>query len=245
MNLNVQFAELATSLGEFFPSLFLFRVLVIGGWLGCVGGAALAVRRWGNGGSETVRKVVHIGTGNVIILAWLLHIPAWMGIAASVLFSLLTLLAYRFPILPVLDSVGRDSLGTFFYSLSIGILMAWFWTADKPHYVVLGVLIMSWGDGLAALIGQRWGRHQYQVFGMKKSWEGSATMTLAAFVVSVLVLGTIYGFSFTIGAMAVAIAIAATVLESFSTLGIDNLTVPLGSAAIAYWLTSGMKTTLL
>ncbi|MFM6511142.1 MAG: phosphatidate cytidylyltransferase, partial [Microcystis panniformis] len=32
-------------------------------------------------------------------------------------------------------------------------------------------------------------------------------------------------------------AIGATILETFSKLGIDNLTVPIGSAAIAYFLT--------
>ncbi|MGB3491739.1 MAG: diacylglycerol/polyprenol kinase family protein [Elainellaceae cyanobacterium] len=213
----------------------------MGGWLGGVGGVALVARRWGNVSSETLRKIVHIGTGNVIILAWLLQVPAWMGIVASILFSSVTLLSYRFPILPLLDSVGRKSLGTFFYALSIGILMALFWAADMPHYVVLGVLIMSWGDGLAALVGQRWGRHQYQVFGMKKSWEGSMTMAIASAIVSVLVLGSTYGFSVAVFGIAIAIALAATALESFSTLGIDNLTVPLGSAAIAYWLTLGMN----
>jgi len=241
MNFSVKFSELTTSSGELSPSLFLLQVLVVGAWLGCVGGVAWAVRRWGKASSETVRKVVHIGTGHVIILAWLLHVPAWMGITASVLFSILTLVAYRFPVLPVLDSVGRDSLGTFFYALSIGILMVCFWTGGMQHYVVLGVLVMSWGDGLAALVGQRWGRHQYHVVGMKKSWEGSTTMAAAAFIVSVLTLGVVYGFSLPVFVMSIAIAIAATALESFSTLGIDNLTVPLGSAAIAYWLTLSLN----
>lgn len=233
MRLTLLKIQLST---EEIPSLLL-QILVIGSWLGLVVGVTLGVRHWTHAGPETLRKVVHIGTGNVIILAWLLQVPAWMGILASVIFSILTLLSYQFPILPLLDSVGRNSLGTFFYSLSIGILIALFWTAGLPQFVVLGVLVMSWGDGMAALIGQRWGEHRYQVFGMKKSWEGSLTMAVASGLVSLLVLGSSYGFSLAVLAIAGTIALVATALESFSKLGIDNLTVPLGSAAIAYWLT--------
>ena len=40
---------------------------------------------------------------------------------------------------------------------------------------------MAWGDGLAAIIGQRFGKHQYQIGTIKKSWEGSLAMTGAAF----------------------------------------------------------------
>ncbi|MEH1970023.1 diacylglycerol/polyprenol kinase family protein [Nostoc sp.] len=185
---------------------------------------------------EIVRKIVHIGTGNVILLAWWLDIPASVGITASILASAITLLSYRFSILPGINSVGRQSLGTFFYSISFGILVAWFWYLQQPQYAALGILIMTWGDGLAALIGQRFGKNKYKIFGTEKSWEGSLTMMLVSYVVSSLILVGTQGNAWQTWAISLMVAVIATALEAFSFLGIDNLTVPLGSAALAYFL---------
>ncbi|MEH2286681.1 diacylglycerol/polyprenol kinase family protein [Nostoc sp.] len=187
--------------------------------------------------SEIVRKIVHIGTGNVILIAWWLNIPASVGITASILASAITLLSYRLPILPGINSVGRQSLGTFFYSVSFGILVAWFWYLQQPQYAALGILIMTWGDGLAALIGQRFGTHKYKVFGTQKSWEGSLTMMLVSYLVSSLILVGTQGNSWQTWAISLLVAFIATGLEAVSFLGIDNLTVPLGSAALAFFLT--------
>ncbi|MEH2403972.1 diacylglycerol/polyprenol kinase family protein [Nostoc sp.] len=186
---------------------------------------------------EIVRKIVHIGTGNVILIAWWLDIPASVGITASILASAITLLSYRFPILPGINSVGRQSLGTFFYSVSFGILVAWFWYLQQPQYAALGILVMTWGDGLAALIGQRFGKHKYKVFGTEKSWEGSLTMMLVSYVVSSLILVGTQGNSWQTWVVSLLVAFIATALEAVSFLGIDNLTVPLGSAALAFFLT--------
>ncbi|MHC0064509.1 diacylglycerol/polyprenol kinase family protein [Nostoc sp. UIC 10890] len=185
---------------------------------------------------EIVRKIVHIGTGNVILIAWWLDIPARVGITASILASAITLLSYRLPILPGINSVGRQSLGTFFYSVSFGILVAWFWYLQQPQYAALGILIMTWGDGLAALIGQRFGTHKYKVFGTEKSWEGSLTMMLVSYLVSSLILVGTQGNSWPTWVVSLLVAVMATALEAVSFLGIDNLTVPLGSAALAYFL---------
>jgi phytol kinase len=188
------------------------------------------------GKPEIVRKIVHIGTGNVILIAWWLDIPASVGITASILASAITLLSYRLPILPGINSVGRQSLGTFFYSVSFGILVAWFWYLQQPQYAALGILVMTWGDGLAALIGQRFGKHKYKVFGTEKSWEGSLTMMLVSYVVSSLILVETQGNSWQTWAISLMVAFIATGLEAISFLGIDNLTVPLGSAALAFFL---------
>jgi phytol kinase len=183
-----------------------------------------------------LRKIVHIGTGNVILFAWWLDMPASVGITASILASAVTLLSYLFPILPGINSVGRQSLGTFFYAVSIGVLVACFWHLQQPQYAALGILIMAWGDGLAALIGQRFGKHKYQVFGAQKSWEGSFTMAVVSYIVCSLIFVFTLGNVWQTWLISLAVALVATCLEAFSLLGIDNLTVPLGSAALAFML---------
>ncbi len=185
--------------------------------------------------SELARKVVHIGSGNVILFAWWLQIPAWVGIAASIIASIIALLSYYIPFLPGINSVGRKSLGTFFYAISIGILIAWFWPIQQFQYAAIGILVMTWGDGLAGLIGQNFGKHPYEIWGMKKSWEGSLTMALTSYVVSSSILFAVQGNVWQTWLISVAIALFATGLEAFSKLGIDNLTVPLGSAALGFF----------
>ncbi|MEM8810172.1 MAG: diacylglycerol/polyprenol kinase family protein [Cyanobacteria bacterium P01_G01_bin.38] len=206
-------------------------------WLILVGGLSEGARRLGCS-PETTRKIVHIGAGHVILFAWWLAIPMWIGVLASVLFAGVALMSYRLPILPGINSVGRKSLGTFFYALSIGLVIGWFWPLQQPFYAVIGILIMCWGDGLAALVGQRWGRHPYQLLSEKKSWEGSLTMLVVSFGVTAVVLVPLQGMDWPTWAVAGCVAIAATVLEAFSKLGIDNLSVPVGAAALAFGLNS-------
>ncbi|GAX40051.1 phosphatidate cytidylyltransferase [Tolypothrix sp. NIES-4075] len=189
-----------------------------------------------NSDAELLRKIVHIGTGNVILFAWLLNFPASVGITASILASAVTLLSYLFPILPGINSVGRQSLGTFFYAVSVGVLVACFWHLQQPQYAAIGILIMAWGDGLAALIGQRFGKHKYQVFGAQKSWEGSLTMAIVSYIVCSLILVFTVGNIWQTWLVSLIVALIATGLEAFSLLGVDNLTVPIGSAAFAFVL---------
>jgi phytol kinase len=216
------FLPLSTS----FIALYLGLLLLI----------AERLKSWLPKDGEITRKVVHIGTGNVILLAWWLQIPTWVGIAASVIASIIAIISYFLPILPSINSVGRRSWGTLFYAISIGVLVAWFWPLDQPWYAAIGILTMALGDGLAALVGQNFGQHPYQILGNSKSIEGSLTMAGMSFLVAAIVLFGVYGVHGSIALVALGVAIGATLLESFSTLGIDNLSVPIGSAAIAYYL---------
>jgi len=218
------------------PTTVWLQISLVGAWLGLILLIAEGLNRFTQTDPEISRKIVHIGTGNVILLAWWLEIPAWMGIAAAVLAGAIALISYFFPILPSVNSVGRQSWGTFFYAVSIGVLIAWFWPLQLPQYAALGILVMTWGDGLAATIGQRFGKHTYQVWGIKKSWEGSLTMFLVSFFVSNLILLAVQGNIWQTWVFAAVVALVATILEAFSKFGIDNLTVPLGSAAIAFFL---------
>ena len=180
---------------------------------------------------ELTRKVVHIGSGNVILLAWWLNISTSVIVSAAIIAAAIALTSYFTPILPSINSVGRRSLGTLFYAISIGILAASFWS-DTPQYTAIGILVMAWGDGMAAIIGQRFGKHSYQVLKITKSWEGSFAMAIVSFIVTNSILLLVQGNTWQTWLTSLIVAIAATSLEAFSKLGIDNLTVPLGSAML-------------
>ena len=182
---------------------------------------------------ELTRKIVHIGSGNVILLAWWFNISRQVIVSAAIIAAAIAITSYIIPILPSIESVGRKSFGTLFYAISIGVLSACFWQTS-PQYTVIGILIMAWGDGMAAIIGQRFGRHTYKIGEITKSWEGSLAMATASFAVSELVLLSVEGNSWHILLISIIVALIATILEAFSKLGIDNLSVPLGSGFICF-----------
>lgn len=214
-----------------------FRVWTIGiagFYLAIVVLTAELLNRLSPSPAEVTRKIVHIGAGQVVLIAWWLEIPGWVGAIAGALAGIIAILSYRLPILPSLESVGRHSYGTLFYALSIGLLVGGFFSVGLPVFAAIGILVMAWGDGLAALVGQRWGSHPYEILGSHKSWEGSSTMALVSFSITGILLSFTYGFSLEILAIAAIVALFSAGLESFSRWGIDNLTVPVGSALLAF-----------
>lgn len=88
---------------------------------------------------------------------------------AAIAAGLVAILSYFVPILPSINGVGRQSLGTLFYAISIGVLSLWFIPLGQPEFAVLGILVMAWGDGMAAIVGRNWGQRPYLVLGNKKA----------------------------------------------------------------------------
>lgn len=218
------------------PTQLLFSLSLVALYLGSIIWLAQRLHRSSPTEAELTRKVVHIGTGNVILLAWWLKIPAWIGMGAAAIAAAIALISYSVPILPSINSVGRKSLGTFFYAVSIGVLVAWFWPIGQYPHAAIGILVMAFGDGLAAIIGQRFGKHPYTVLGNQKSWEGSLTMAGISFLVTGIILISVYGNLAIVWPIAALVALKATIVESFSKLGLDNLTVPISSAAVSFYL---------
>ena len=222
----------------FTESSLWWRIAIVPVYVGSIVLTAELLHRYTDTKPEHVRKVVHIGTGNVMLIAWLLQLPTWVGITSAVLAGIITLISYRLPILPGVNSVGRKSLGTFFYAVSIGILTAIFWNLNLPYYGVIGILIMSWGDGLAAIIGQKFGKHPYIILGNTKSWEGTATMFIVSYAIVAIVLYSVQGNISQTWLVGIPVAIAATAVESIAQWGLDNLSVPLISAGLAFAINS-------
>jgi phytol kinase len=219
--LNNNLSNLAIPLGAVFTYL---GILVL---------VAEVLNRFITDDPELTRKIVHIGSGNVILLAWWFDISRAVIVSAAIIAGAIAIFSYFLPILPSIESVGRKSFGTLFYAISMGILAAYFWL-NTPQYAVIGILVMAWGDGMAAIIGQRWGRHKYHIGEVTKSWEGSCAMAGAALFITVTILWAVEGNCWQTWTIAVVVALVATVAEAFSKLGVDNLTVPLTSGFLCF-----------
>ena len=136
---------------------------------------------------------------------------------------------------------GGHPFGLVLYAVSYTLLALFF--SDKPYILAAGIIPLAYGDATASLVGKKFGKHHYSVLG-KKSLEGSVGMFLVCFLMlftGYLFFGYPYGLStlsFVVATFAV--AVVATVFEAITPKGLDNLTVPLGSAIIFLLLIGGI-----
>lgn len=197
------------------------------------------------------RKFLHIMIGNFIFVIpffTLRTFPLNFPFFVAAPFILVTLLFS--PLSPV-DLSGKISglaevtggghkYGLVLYAVSYSLLALFFST--KPYVIAAGILPMAYGDAAASLVGQKLGRHKFNVFGAK-SLEGSAAMFLVcisglmALLPFFSYLHPISTFSYIVASFGA--AVVATVCEAFTPKGFDNLTVPLFSAAVFLLLLGG------
>ena len=202
-------------------------------WLAVVVATALLVRRRWPEQREWSRKVVHIGTGPVVLIAWAMGIGQGVALPAAALVTVLTALNHRYRLLPAVEDVGRHSYGTIAYGAAITILLALFWP-QQPLPVAAGVLVMALGDGLAGLIGPQIPSIRWQVLGQTKSLAGTGAMAAA----SLLALGSLTALASGLGLAApswpslLLVTGVAAGLEQLSRYGGDNLTVPLATGML-------------
>lgn len=213
-------------------------VAAVGLWLALLAAAAAWMRRHhleqagSDHAREWSRKLVHIGTGAVVPLAWLLGVDRLIAVPAALTVTVLAAINHRYRLLPAIEDVGRHSYGTVAYGAAITSLLLAFWP-QQADAVCAGVLVMALGDGLAGLLGARFRSPSWQIGEQRKSLLGTTTMALVSMVVLLLLAQGPWPAP-ALPAL-VAIALVATALEQVAWLGIDNLTVPIVSA----WLWSG------
>lgn len=196
---------------------------------------------------ELTRKLIHIGAG-MWVFGVLLLFKTWeIGILPFATFIGLNYLFYRYRVIGAMDSED-SSPGTVYFAISVTLLFGLLWRpqgpVDNAPIAVAGVMAMTWGDALAALIGRRFGQHKYQVGNSVRSWEGSVAMLLASTVAIFLVLLSLPGsllsplsVSISVGwafLTALVSATFATLVEAVSPHGTDNLSVPLVAAGVAW-----------
>jgi len=196
--------------------LYLFSIFLI----------SIAYKTFNKDKREIVRKIIHIGIGPLIPIAQYLKIDQNSALIFTGIISLIVLINYNYKLFPTIEDIERKSYGTIFYCISLFILIWLFWNKN-PYALIAGFFIMTFGDGLAGLIGKSFNSKSWFIFKQKKSLFGTLTMFLTSLIV-VCSIGYTQQNSFNLNYFVV--AILATFLEQFSVMGIDNLIVPITSA---------------
>ena len=123
--------------------LYLFSIFLI----------SIVFRKFNQDSKEIVRKIIHIGIGPLVPIAQFLKIDQNSDLIFTGIVSLMVLINYTYKLFPTIEDVERKSYGTIFYCISLFILIYLFWDKD-PYALISGFFIMTFGDGLAGLIGK-------------------------------------------------------------------------------------------
>ena len=201
--------------------------------------------------SDLSRKIIHMGTGPIFVLCWLMFrdTPTAPYLAAIVP------LAITFQFILVGTGVIRDEAavramsrtgdrreilrGPLFYGLVFVLLTILYWQRSPTGIVAL--MLMCGGDGLADILGRRFGSGKLP-WNPQKSWVGSLAMFLGGFIfaagiVMVYVFAGIFPHPYT-GYLAplLLIALGGTLVESLPLKDIDNLTTTLAAIILGHLL---------
>lgn len=185
--------------------------------------------------SETMRKFVHIGVSNWWFIEANFFTTLSFALVGPIFFivtnSLFTFLGWG-------KALGMDdrkrNYGLIYFPITLLLLVVLeYQGAVSSLACSIAVMIMGYGDGLAALIGAKWGQKRLPLSFAKKTYLGTLVMACVSFVItfiglagySTLGMGSVVAISFMI-------AIVSAVVEAIAPLALDNITVPLIAALL-------------
>ena len=194
------------------------------------------------------RKFVHIFAGPVFVVTWMLFSGEIVSHYVAVIVPLLFVLQFITIGMGVIKNESfvasmsrsgdpRELLqGTLYYAI-VMVLMTWFWfyvpstgisNANPTALLIIGCI--SGGDGLADIIGRKFGGKKIGLKGSEKTIVGSIGMLVGSILVSsilVLIFSLeVPQFDILILILPIiVVSIVATIVEAVSPKGTDNFTI--------------------
>lgn len=197
-------------------------------------GLAEGLRRWRNYTIDFTRKVIHIGVG---MMSWALHFlfdSPWFFVVACAAFVVINFLDWKYGLIASMASEDSSNLGTVYFPIAAGVVALLFW--QTPPLMVAALMPLTWGDGMAPVIGRAYGRNPYFIRNHKRTLEGSLGFFVAGFLFTWLALWLVPGLPSIspLGALlpAFVITLVTTLVEAISIWGLDNLSITAVSITI-------------
>jgi len=208
-----------------------------------------AHRGWVSG--PTSRKIIHTGTGPLFVLCWLLFPDEPISrFLAAIIPLLISIQFFLVGSGIIKDQAAVDAMtrrgdrkeilrGPLLYGVVFVILTIMYWK-DSPIGII-ALMLLSGGDGLADILGKRFGKHKL-AWSRNKSWEGSTAMFVGGVGLTIFVLFIFHKMGIFITPFqnlvlpVVIIGIICTAIESLPLEEYDNLTVPITAVLFGHWL---------
>jgi len=200
--------------------------------------------------SRLSRKIIHIGTGPIFVLCWLLFdnqasgrfLAALIPFAITIQFLLVGLgwMKDEASVKAMSRSGDRKEIlrGPLIYGIVFVVITLFYW--QNPIGIV-ALMVLCGGDGIADVVGLRVASPKIP-WAPKKTIAGSLALFVGGSVLSLLVL-FVFSLSGRLPASLVLfvpgiliISVAALIVESLPFKDIDNLTVPLTAISLGYLL---------
>jgi phytol kinase len=197
------------------------------------------------------RKIIHMGTGPIFVLCWLLfsdtpgarYLAALVPLAITIQFALVGMgvMKDEAAVQAMSRSGDRREIlrGPLFYGIVFVVLTLIYWK-DSPIGMV-ALMLMCGGDGLADVLGRRWGKVKLP-WAPGKTWVGSLGMFLGGWIFAIMILWIFVSvgifaspFSAYLPALTI-IALVGTLVESLPFKDIDNFTVTLAAVIAGHIL---------
>jgi phytol kinase len=208
----------------------------------------IAHRGWMD--SKLSRKVIHIGTGPLFVLCWLLFkdtpdarwLAALVPFAITVQFALIGLGVMK-------DDASVDAMsrtgdpreilrGPLYYGIMFVVLTLVYWK-DSPIGII-ALMMLCGGDGIADIVGRRFISAKLP-WSKDKSIAGSLGVFLGGFIMSAVIIyifvaAGVFAGAFTSYLLPIAgIALAGALVETLHYKDIDNISMTLASALLGHW----------
>ncbi|MEA5596784.1 phosphatidate cytidylyltransferase [Rivularia sp. UHCC 0363] len=178
------------------------------------------------------RKITHIGAGCLIGFLPLYNDSHWskyLNVAIFILWIVLLIQKGLFAsdedeAVKTMTRTGdkRELLkGPLYFVIFATICGTLFY---KTFPGIMAIATLGWGDGIAPIIGSRYGKLKYEVLS-SKSVEGSLSMFIAAFAASVFFVWLIIPSELNLMRIFL-LSLLATVVEACSPKEIDNILIP-------------------
>lgn len=201
--------------------------------------------------SAISRKIIHIGTGPIFVLCWLLFketpsapfLAAIIPLAITVQFALVGTGVIKDP--AAVDAMSRTGdrreilKGPLFYGFAFIIMTVAFWRRSPIGIVAL--MMLCGGDGLADLAG-KFIKSAVLPWSQRKTVAGSLAVLIGGFLFAIFVMwifirhgyfnGSISKYLLPVGI----IAIGSALIESLPFNDIDNITIPLLSVLLGFFV---------
>lgn len=201
--------------------------------------------------SDLSRKFIHMGTGPIFVLCWLLfentisarYLAALVPLAITLQFFLVGIgkIGDEAAVKAMSRNGDRREIlkGPLYYGIVFVIMTALFWY-DTPVGII-ALMLMCGGDGLADILGRRYGRRKLP-WNVQKSWVGSLGMLAGGWIFAILIIGIYTATGIFPGPLLhrvlpiSIIALMATLVETLPFKDIDNITITLTAIVIGLFL---------
>jgi len=201
--------------------------------------------------SRLSRKIIHIGTGPIFVLCWLMFPDIWYARYLAMLVPLLITVQFTLVGLGIMkDDASVKSMsrtgdrreilrGPLYYGIMFVLVTIFFWKENPIGIVAL--MMMCGGDGVADVIGRRF-KSAKLPHSPEKSVAGSLGVFFGGWILSALVLlAYVYAGVFPAPVSAyllplTVVAVVGMLVESLPFKDIDNITVTLASVIVGWFV---------